>query len=141
MMKEQEQTRMSSPTKETLLVYNMQNTSKGKPLKLICMQLGIRVRVVEKEEFLQPIGYLAGLKGVEPSEERFDGEGFDDEMLILSGFTSNRMDLLFGMFRRQKMERIALKAVVTEHNWSWDSIRLHDELRQEHAYMQQNRGN
>jgi len=141
MMKEQEQTRMSSPTKETLLVYNMQNTSKGKLLKLICMQLGIRVRVVEKEEFLQPIGYLAGLKGVEPSEERFDGEGFDDEMLILSGFTSNRMDLLFGMFRRQKMERIALKAVVTEHNWSWDSIRLHDELRQEHAYMQQNRGN
>lgn len=141
MMKEQEQTRMSSPTKETLLVYNMQNTSKGKLLKLICMQLGIRVRVVEKEEFLQPIGYLAGLKGVEPSEERFDGEGFDDEMLILSGFTSNRMDLLFGMFRRQKMERIALKAVVTEHNWSWDSSRLHDELRQEHAYMQQNRGN
>ena len=139
MMKEQEQTRMSSPTKETLLVYNMQNTSKGKLLKLICMQLGIRVRVVEKEEFLQPIGYLAGLKGVEPSEERFDGEGFDDEMLILSGFTSNRMDLLFGMFRRQKMERIALKAVVTEHNWSWDSIRLHDELRQEHEYMRQNR--
>ena len=132
---------MSSPTKETLLVYNMQNTSKGKLLKLICMQLGIRVRVVEKEEFLQPIGYLAGLKGVEPSEERFDGEGFDDEMLILSGFTSNRMDLLFGMFRRQKMERIALKAVVTEHNWSWDSIRLHDELRQEHAYMQQCRRN
>ena len=130
---------MSSPTRETLLVYNMQNTAKGKLLKLICMQMGIRVRAVEKEEFLQPIGYLAGLKGVEPSEERFEGEGFDDEMLILSGFSSNRMDLLFGMFRRQKMERIALKAVVTEHNWSWDSIRLHDELRQGHEYMRQNR--
>ena len=49
---------MSSPTKETLLVYNMQNTAKGKLLKLICMQMGIRVRAVEKEEFLWP-----GLKG------------------------------------------------------------------------------
>lgn len=130
---------MSSPTKETLLVYNMQNTGKGKLLKLICMQLGIRVRVVEKEEFLQPIGYLAGLKGAQPSEECYDGEGFTDEMLILSGFTRNRMDLLFAAFKRQKMERIALKAVVTEHNWSWDSIRLHDELQQEHAYMRQKR--
>lgn len=131
---------MSSPIKETVLVYNMQNTGKGKLLKLICMQLGIRVRAVEREEFLQPIGYLAGLKGVEPSSKRYDGEGFTDEMLILSGFTGKRMDLLFAAFRRQKMERIALKAVVTEHNWSWDSISLHNELRQEHAYMQQNRG-
>ena len=132
---------MSSSGKETVLVYNMKNTSKGKLLKLICMQLGIRVRPVEPEEYLQPVGYLAGLIGVEPSETGYNGEGFDDEMLILCGFTGSRMDLLFGMFRRQKMERIALKAVVTEHNWSWDSIRLHEELQQEHTYMQQNRGN
>ena len=128
---------MSSSGKETVLVYNMQNTDKGRLLKLICMRLGIRVRVVGQEEYLQPIGYLAGLKGVDPTEKTYEGEGFQDEMLILSGFTGDRMDMLFGMFRRQKMERIALKAVVTEHNWSWDSVRLHDELRQEHAYMQQ----
>lgn len=131
---------MAASGKETVLVYNMEHTDKGRMLKLICVQLGIRVRVVEKSEYLQSIGSLAGLKGAESVEQKYEGEGFTDEMLVLCGFTRNRMDLLLGMFKRQKMERIALKAVVTEHNWSWNSIQLHDELQQEHAYMHQKNG-
>ena len=70
---------MSSPTKETLLVYNMQNTSKGKLLKLICMQLGIRVRVVEKEEFL----------------DNFEAEGKDTlvAFCVMGGIFSEGIDL------------------------------------------------
>ena len=126
---------MAAKGKETVLLYNMETGSKGRMVKLICMQMGIRVRSVEKSQYLKPVGQLAGLKGIAGAEEPYEGEGFADEMLIMCGLTGNRIDQLLDSLRRQKVERIALKAVLTEHNQTWDSIALHAELRREHEYM------
>ena len=38
----------------------------------------------------------------------------------------------FGEMRKQKIPKINLKAMLTEHNVKWDSVTLHDELAREH---------
>ena len=130
----------STKGKETVLVYNMEGGNKGRMVKLICMQMGIRIKVVDKSQYMKPIGELAGLKEItgQGQDESYEGEGFTDEMLIMCGLTGSRIDQLLDSFRRQKLERIALKAVLTEHNKTWNSIQLHDELRREHEYMNNN---
>lgn len=130
----------STKGKETVLVYNMEGGNKGRMVKLICMQMGIRIKVVDKSQYMKPIGELAGLKEItgQGQDESYEGEGFADEMLIMCGLTGSRIDQLLDSFRRQKMERIALKAVLTEHNKTWNSIQLHDELCREHEYMNNN---
>ena len=130
----------STKRKETVLVYNMEGGNKGRMVKLICMQMGIRIKTVDKSQYMKPIGELAGLKEItgQGQDESYEGEGFTDEMLIMCGLTGSRIDQLLDSFRRQKMERIALKAVLTEHNKTWNSIQLHDELCREHEYMQNN---
>ena len=37
--------------------------------------------------------------------------------------------------RKQKIPKINLKAMLTEHNVKWDSMTLHDELAREHEAM------
>ena len=130
----------STKGKETVLVYNMEGGNKGRMVKLICMQMGIRIKVVDKSQYMKPIGELAGLKEItgQGQDESYEGEGFTDEMLIMCGLTGSRIDQLLDSFRRQKLERIALKAVLTEHNKTWNSIQLHDELCREHEYMNNN---
>ena len=130
----------STKGKETVLVYNMEGGNKGRMVKLICMQMGIRIKTVDKSQYMKPIGELAGLKEItgQGQDESYEGEGFADEMLIMCGLTGSRIDQLLDSFRRQKMERIALKAVLTEHNKTWNSIQLHDELCREHEYMHNN---
>ena len=131
---------MASKGKETVLVYNMEGGNKGRMVKLICMQMGIRIKTVDKSQYMKPIGELAGLKEItgQGQDESYEGEGFTDEMLIMCGLTGSRIDQLLDSFRRQKLERIALKAVLTEHNKTWNSIQLHDELCREHEYMNNN---
>ena len=130
----------STKGKETVLVYNMEGGNKGRMVKLICMQMGIRIKTVDKSQYMKPIGELAGLKEItgQGQDESYEGEGFADEMLIMCGLTGSRIDQLLDSFRRQKMERIALKAVLTEHNKTWNSIQLHDELCRENEYMHNN---
>ena len=130
----------STKGKETVLVYNMEGGNKGRMVKLICMQMGIRIKTVDKSQYMKPIGELAGLKEItgQGQDESYEGEGFTDEMLIMCGLTGSRIDQLLDSFRRQKLERIALKAVLTEHNKTWNSIQLHDELRREHEHMNNN---
>ena len=68
----------------------------------------------------------------ENSEER---GSFDDPMLVFAGFTGQKLDQFLNAMRKQKIPRINLKAMLTEHNVQWDSVTLHDELAKEHEAM------
>ena len=126
--------------KPCVLLYHFQGTRRGRLLKSILVTMGVRIKNVERSEYRKPIGELAGLKEItgQGQDESYEGEGFTDEMLIMCGLTGSRIDQLLDSFRRQKLERIALKAVLTEHNKTWNSIQLHDELCREHEYMNNN---
>lgn len=115
------------------LLYNFKDASRLQKIRFALFKLGINGRVVAPEELSHPIGYLCGLEGFSPAEKTAEC-GFSDEMLVLCGLSGPQLDALLSSLRRSRVV-IALKAVITEDNAAWSSLKLHDELRREHEAM------
>ncbi len=120
--------------RETVLLYNF-NGERKKQLTKALLPLGFRLKAVAKEDYLKPVGVLAGLKDMEDNGSVYEGEEFQDEMMLMAGFTSARIDTLIGALRKNGVGRINYKAVLTETNKNWDSVSLFQELKKEHEYM------
>ena len=71
---------------ETVLLYQIKGTKTAVLLKPVLLKLGIRVRIVEPEQYLQSIGFLAGNKAFAESPEAYDGAGFDEPMMVMAAF-------------------------------------------------------
>lgn len=120
---------------ETVLLYNLEEGEKARKVKMVLLKMKVKIRKVSREQYLEPIGFLAGDKEIKSCEEVYEGENFSEEMLVMKGFTSSRIDLLLREFRKAGIGRINLKAIVTEHNQNWNSIELYRELKAEHEMM------
>ena len=59
--------------KSVVLCYNLKETKKGRQVAMIFGFLGYKIRHVEKEEYLWPIGKLAEMEKVERETEVYDG--------------------------------------------------------------------
>lgn len=121
--------------RETVLLYNFKDEKRRKQLTKALLPLGFRLKAVAKEDYLKPVGFLAGLKDMEDNGTVYEGEDFQDEMMLMAGFTSARIDLLISALRKGGVGRINYKAVLTETNKSWDSVSLFREIKREHEYM------
>ena len=129
--------------KETILLYNLHSPATRNKIKFLCIQGGIHIRVVDKDQYHIPVGTLAfGKKediesyiNSENTESSESNASFDDPMLVFAGFTGTKLDQFLNAMRKQKIPRINLKAMLTEHNVNWDSVTLHDELAKEHEAM------
>ncbi len=53
----------------------------------------------------------------------------------LPDLPGQKLDQFLNAMRKQKIPKINLKAMLTEHNVKWDSMTLHDELAREHEAM------
>ena len=51
-----------------ILFYNLEN-SKGRTLKMLCLRLKIKIRIITKEQYNQTLGALAGIDGFPLKEE------------------------------------------------------------------------
>lgn len=74
---------------ETVLLYQIKGTKTAVLLKPVLLKLGIRVRIVEPEQYLQSIGFLAGNKAFAESPEAYDGAGFDEPMMVMVRLRAN----------------------------------------------------
>lgn len=117
-----------------LLFYNLDNET-GRRIKLLCLRLKIKIKMISPEQYHQPIGALFGLEGVEPLPGSYEGEGFSEEMLVFKGFDNGLLDMFLQEYSKARIPRVGLKAVLTGQNIHWDSIALHRELMQEEAAM------
>lgn len=126
---------MANPT---LLFYNLDNET-GKKLKFLCLKHKIKIRAVEKSQYSAPIGSLIGLLSPEDTADKegtyANQQDFDDEMLVFCGFSNQLLDAFLLEFKKNRIPRIALKAVLTEQNLLWNAYALHDELEKEHQMM------
>ncbi len=115
----------------TVLLYNLKNADKRMSIKLILYRLGLTAKDVAPEDFGQPLGYLLGCEGFATAE----AEGsFGDEMLVMHNLRQDQFSSLLSALRQGRVP-VALKAVVTDTNIAWSSLRLHAELSAEHAAM------
>ena len=120
--------------KELAMFYNFSDERLRKA-KFALMPLKIQVKKVEKEDFNQPIGYLAGIEGVEPAAEKFDGDGFDEEMIVMHNFTNKTIDSLIKALNKCGVGRVPLKAVFTPTSKDWASLTLIKALKADHEEM------
>lgn len=117
------------------LLYNLEGTPRGRKVKFILIRLGIRIKNVSKEDYLQTIGFLTGSSQDTRSDAVYEGVGFSEEMLVMKGFTQRQLDDFLMYFRKEKIPKIHLKAVVTPTNQSWNSLQLYEEIKKEHEQM------
>lgn len=123
--------------RETVLLFNIRDKKRIRDLQMICMSLRIRVRLVKKDEYFQPVGVLADMKEMGESEQIYDGEELAEEMMVFAGITGSHLDQILFMMRKKGMKRIDYKAVLTDTNCQWTVPELYKELEKEHAAMHQ----
>lgn len=131
---------------ETVLYYNPGRPETMKHvamMKSVLVRMGVRIRNIGPEQVLEKVGYLAGMEGYEAAggSAGADGAGpgelpvIPEEVMVLKQFSSQRLDMLLAGLRRAGVPRIALKAVLTEHNSDWTFYHLYQELKEEHETM------
>lgn len=116
-----------------VLLYNI-GKEKLRKIKFVLFKLGLAAREVSPAEFGHPIGYLAGLEDFKPAEDA-EIANFSGEMLVMCGLSSPQFNTFLNALRQNRVP-VALKAVLTETNAGWSSVRLHRELAAEHAALQ-----
>lgn len=125
--------------KEKVLLYQLRGTETAGKLQPVLLRMGIRVKCVEPEEYGLPIGVLAGLEK-DAVEHSVDNGSVPVEisapMMIMCGFSGNRVDELLQQMKRAGVPRIDLKAMLTPTNRYWTSEELFGELQKEHEMMQ-----
>lgn len=139
----------------------------GKKIQKLCTRLGIETVFVEENDFLKPLGELAGIKDSVENEkaetekietEKIETEkaetkkadteklemekedihevaAFSEPMLILVNFTDALLDRYLKEYKVMHIDRIDLKAVLTEHNQKWNVMKLYEELCREREYF------
>lgn len=124
---------------ETILLYNVHDKKIQKKYQLLCLKLGLRVKSVPKEQWLEPVGALIGVKDILLTGTKYEGEGFEDPMMILKIYSNRKLEQFLDGARKEGIPKINYKAVLTEYNKEWDSLHLYEELKKEHEAMSVNR--
>jgi len=119
---------------KTVLAFNF-TPQRLQALKLICMMLRVQLRSVERSEFNQPLGLLAGLGGLQAAAGSYDGDAAQEEMLLLCGFSRQDLDRLLAAIRKGALKQVRLKAMLTPTNCAWNALQLFDEISAEHEAM------
>lgn len=106
-----------------LLTYNLHGERAAK-IRMAAMRFRVRLRAVEKREYARPLGEL-----VEHGPEGdWEGDAFDEEMLVMAHFPPALMQAFLQGLRRAGVRPGGLKAMLTPTNAQWDSRALHAEL-------------
>lgn len=121
--------------RETVLLINFQDEKQLRDLKMILFTLKIRMKKVEKKEYLQRIGCLAGLKEMEATAEHYEGEELEKEMMVFAGISNQKLDQILLAMRKNGVKRVDYKAVLTETNKTWTVLKLYEEIAKEHEQM------
>lgn len=143
--------------REMVLYYSPKGNKNAAKLKGVLVRMGVRIRNVSEEQFGDTLGSLLGLERFEAGEsaeksgtgkdadKKTEGEQTDSamkaierEVLVMHNFSGNRIDELLLAMRRANVQKIDLKAIVTESNVSWSFYHLYEEIGAEHERMHQN---
>lgn len=127
------------PMQPTVLLYHPEGPERLKKIRGYLEKQGIRLTVVPPEDYLQPIGSLLGLPGLERRPVQTAGNPIREEMMLMFGFQGSMMHDFLQFFRQEEIPSIQRKAVATPTNLFWNSVQLYEELSRESEWFSQNR--
>ena len=108
-------------------------------MKSVLVRMGVRIKNIGPKQVLEQVGWLAGVEGFSASEMTGQEElpVILQDVLVMKNFTSERIDRLLAELRKAGVPKIALKAIVTPQNVSWNFYTLYQELIREHEAMKE----
>lgn len=115
-----------------VLCYNMEG-ERAEQVRALALQAGIQPFLVPSEAYAQTIGALCGI--LVPTEEAHEGEGFEEEMMLMAFLQKGMLSRFLDGFRDSRVAPVQLKAMLTENNSQWTSLRLHSELMDEYKFF------
>ena len=124
--------------RETVLLINFQDAKQLREIKMILLSMKIKMKTVEKKDYLQKIGYLAGLKDMEAVQEVYDGEELEKEVMIFANLREAQLDQILYRIRKNGVKKVDYKAILTDKNKDWNVPQLYEELAGEHEKMKKN---
>ena len=114
-----------------------EGTPRGDAVRSVLRDLGIRVRTIAPEHLGNPVGAIAGMPGMRPSRNAFEGQMPRDEFMLVCPMPNALFNEMLAAMREANVS-IAHKAQVTPHNRLWPVHVLMAEIAKEHAAMTQN---
>lgn len=102
------------------------------------MPLGIEVRVVEREDYLQPLGVVAGVippSGPFGAAEEYEGKELPVRIVLFAGVEQAELETVLSVCRECGITSGDLKAMLTPTNVAWSAVKLCEELIMEHYAM------
>ncbi len=123
-------------TQETVYLYHIsQDSQRGQDIARAMEGISVPVEEIKEELLGETLGYCLGLPGFPKTGGPIPEAGFEEEVLVMKGFTKQSMDRMLKEFQRKNIPPVALKAVLTEHNSKWRCIDFFKELKREHLFM------
>ena len=123
--------------KEKVLLFHFTDEEILARMQLALLINKVGAKKVERKDYCQSVGYLAGVSGKKAAEVEYDGPELEEPMMIMC-MDSRRIDELLAAFRRAGVPRIAYKAMLTSTNSDWTPLELYKELKREHEAMHRN---
>lgn len=120
--------------KEKVLLFHFTDEEILARMQLALLINKVGAKKVERKDYCQSVGYLAGVAGKKAAEVEYDGPELEKPMMIMC-MDSRRIDELLTAFRRTGVPRIAYKAMLTPTNSDWTPLELYEELKREHEAM------
>ena len=117
---------------EKVLLYHFEDGEKLKKFVfMMAVRLKMKLKVVEYKDYNKTLDYLLNGNSEEENPGDYTGEDMEEPMMVMQGLSGRRMDEMLRTIKMNCIPPITLKAVVTEHNISWDSMKLYEELKSE----------
>ena len=120
---------------ETLLLFHAPSRPELLKIQRALLPLHIRLRCISQKDYLQPLGFLAGMKKFSPTTEVYDGEELSAPLFLFSFFQNNRLDQALAALRRCGAGPFPYKAILTPTNCEWNVLTCFNEVKKEHEQM------
>lgn len=123
--------------KEVILLYRLTDAKRRAKVVSALLPLRLRIKTVHPEEYNHPLGYLAGLEDFVPSQTPYTGDDLPQEMMVMAGLSSQRVDAVLRALVKNKAGHFPYKAILTETNKNWTSTHLFHSIAAEREHMLQ----
>ena len=94
-----------------------------------------KLKKISREDYSQPLGVLAGMKDMEPSEARYDGPELPGTMFVFCFLSDIRLNQALAALRKCGAGPFPYKAILTPTNSTWTAPDCFDEIRREHEAL------
>ena len=121
--------------KETILLFNAPEKEALLKIEMALFPLHIRIKRISRDDYNQPLGFLAGIKDAEPAQGRYEGPELPAPMFLFCFLSENRLNQVLAALRRSGAGPFPYKAVLTPTNSSWTAPHCFQEIRREHEAL------